>query len=158
MQSRRVSRASARLFPSGYLQAMLCYSSSEKTQLRTNRSITLHPSIHTHIAMFRAALAQSLRRLPRTSTRAQQPIVRRAIASPFISSRISSPAFTVSAARCYSSASGLGQEEVTGRIVDLLKNFDKVWWFGVRSGDITHTDIPQVSDPSKVRLCSHYQP
>jgi NADH dehydrogenase (ubiquinone) 1 alpha/beta subcomplex 1 len=28
--------------------------------------------------------------------------------------------------RYYASGSGLGKEEVTGRIVDLLKNFDKV--------------------------------
>ncbi|KAF2436044.1 acyl carrier protein-like protein [Tothia fuscella] len=29
-------------------------------------------------------------------------------------------------ARCYSAAAGLSQEEVQGRIMDLLKNFDKV--------------------------------
>jgi NADH dehydrogenase (ubiquinone) 1 alpha/beta subcomplex 1 len=48
------------------------------------------------------------------------------VASPFVSTRISSPAVSISAVRCYASASGLGQEEVTGRILDLLKNFDKV--------------------------------
>ena len=30
------------------------------------------------------------------------------------------------AARCYSAAAGLQKPEVEGRIVDLLKNFDKV--------------------------------
>jgi hypothetical protein len=30
------------------------------------------------------------------------------------------------AARCYSASAGLSQDEVTGRIMDLLKNFDKV--------------------------------
>ena len=32
----------------------------------------------------------------------------------------------VEARRGYASGSGLAQEEVTGRILDLLKNFDKV--------------------------------
>jgi hypothetical protein len=30
------------------------------------------------------------------------------------------------AVRCYSASAGLSQDEVTGRIMDLLKNFDKV--------------------------------
>lgn len=29
--------------------------------------------------------------------------------------------------RCYAASSGLSKDEVQGRILDLLKNFDKVW-------------------------------
>jgi NADH dehydrogenase (ubiquinone) 1 alpha/beta subcomplex 1 len=39
--------------------------------------------------------------------------------------RFTPVAFQVS--RCYSAAAGLQKNEVEGRIVDLLKNFDKVW-------------------------------
>lgn len=79
--------------------------------------------------MFRTALLRSARCAAQTSTRAAaRPAVRTAIRSPFITSRVSSPATTISVVRCYASSSGLGQEEVTGRILDLLKNFDKVCW------------------------------
>lgn len=51
----------------------------------------------------------------------------------------SSPAVNlIAAVRAYSSSSGLGQDEVTGRILDLLKNFDKV------------------QDPTKLSANSHF--
>jgi NADH dehydrogenase (ubiquinone) 1 alpha/beta subcomplex 1 len=31
------------------------------------------------------------------------------------------------AVRCYAASAGLSKDEVQGRILDLLKNFDKVW-------------------------------
>ncbi len=77
--------------------------------------------------MFRTAVLRSARTLAQASTRAYQPAVRRPAVTPFITTRISTPAFSISAVRGYASGSGLGQEEVTGRIMDLLKNFDKVW-------------------------------
>ncbi|KAI7515532.1 hypothetical protein KC316_g21445, partial [Hortaea werneckii] len=49
-----------------------------------------------------------------------------AFRAPFVQSRISTPATSISAIRSYASSSGLSQDEVTGRILDLLKNFDKV--------------------------------
>lgn len=55
------------------------------------------------------------------------------------------------ALRCYSAASGLSKSEVEGRIVDLLKNFDKV--NDLILLDVEHfsnQDIKQVADPSKV--------
>ncbi|KXT09981.1 hypothetical protein AC579_9367 [Pseudocercospora musae] len=76
--------------------------------------------------MFRTALLRSARCVALSSTRAAQPAVRTYIRSPFVTSRISTPATRIAAVRCYASASGLGQEEVTGRILDLLKNFDKL--------------------------------
>jgi hypothetical protein len=79
------------------------------------------------ITMFRTALVRSARCIAQASTRAPRPAIRRAaLASPFTQSRISSPVVQLAAVRGYASSSGLGQEEVTGRILDLLKNFDKV--------------------------------
>lgn len=90
--------------------------------------------------MFRTALLRSARCVAQqTSARAatSPAVARTALRTPFITSRISTPATSLSAVRCYASSSGLGQEEVTGRILDLLKNFDKVslvleWWLEVR--------------------------
>ncbi|EGP86504.1 ACP1 mitochondrial matrix acyl carrier protein [Zymoseptoria tritici IPO323] len=77
--------------------------------------------------MFRNALLRSARCVAQqTSVRAARPAVRTALRSPFITSRVSAPATSISAIRCYASSAGLGQEEVTGRILDLLKNFDKL--------------------------------
>lgn len=80
--------------------------------------------------MFRSAIVRSLR-----------ASVPRAVRSPAASSlRIrSSPVavrpsqqlpscFTSQALRFYSAPAGLGKDEVEGRIVNLLKNFDKVRW------------------------------
>ncbi|KJX92032.1 acyl carrier protein [Zymoseptoria brevis] len=77
--------------------------------------------------MFRNALLRSARCVvQQTSVRAARPAARTALRSPFITSRLSAPATSISAIRCFASSAGLGQEEVTGRILDLLKNFDKV--------------------------------
>jgi NADH dehydrogenase (ubiquinone) 1 alpha/beta subcomplex 1, acyl-carrier protein len=77
--------------------------------------------------MYRAALLRAARAAVVATARVQRPAVQRAIQTPFIQTRISTPATAFSAIRCYASSSGLSQEEVTGRILDLLKNFDKVW-------------------------------
>ena len=89
--------------------------------------------------MFRTAVLRSARYAAQAGARTQRPAIRQALASPFLSTRIPSPAVSISAARCYSSAAGLGQEEVTGRILDLLKNFDKVsaWCTGWVGGQMT---------------------
>ncbi|EMC95569.1 hypothetical protein BAUCODRAFT_108959 [Baudoinia panamericana UAMH 10762] len=76
--------------------------------------------------MYRTALLRAARSAAQASSRVQRPAFQRAIQTPFIQPRISTPAFAISAVRCYASSSGLAQEEVTGRILDLLKNFDKV--------------------------------
>ncbi|KAM3413954.1 Acyl carrier protein [Cercospora zeina] len=87
--------------------------------------------------MFRTALLRATRAAAQSSVRAA-PVARTAVRSPFVTSRISSPATRIAAIRCYASSSGLGQEEVTGRILDLLKGFDKV------------------QDPSKLSAVSHF--
>lgn len=81
-------------------------------------------SIPASIIMFRSAVVRSLRssmpRVPRTPASFQlrsSPVARR---SQF------TPAFSYQAVRLYSAPAGLQKNEVEGRIVNLLKNFDKV--------------------------------
>ncbi|KAK0937777.1 mitochondrial acyl carrier protein [Friedmanniomyces endolithicus] len=88
--------------------------------------------------MYRTALLRAARTAVQASTRVQRPAFRTALQTPFLQSRTTTPAISVSAIRCYASASGLGKEEVAGRIMDLLKNFDKV------------------QDPSKLSATSHF--
>ena len=76
--------------------------------------------------MYRTTLLRSIRCAAQATTRAQRPSVQTALRIPFVQSRISTPASSISAIRCYASSTGLNQDEVTGRIIDLLKNFDKV--------------------------------
>ena len=77
--------------------------------------------------MFRTAIVRSARAAAQASSRSYStPAFRRAIpSSPFVA-RIPPPVSRIAAVRCYAAGSGLNQEEVTGRILDLLKNFDKV--------------------------------
>ena len=63
------------------------------------------------------------------SMRIFAPLRHRPIAKLWVGQLLSSVGDEVSriaAVRCYAAGSGLNQEEVTGRILDLLKNFDKV--------------------------------
>jgi hypothetical protein len=53
-------------------------------------------------------------------------MARPAARSSFLQPRQTTPSPYLQAVRCYAASAGLSQEEVTGRIMDLLKNFDKV--------------------------------
>lgn len=76
--------------------------------------------------MFRTAITRSARAIAQTSSRSySSPAVRRAV-TQFASRITPAPVSRIAAIRCYASGGGLNQEEVTGRIMDLLKNFDKV--------------------------------
>ncbi|GAB7365977.1 hypothetical protein MBLNU230_g7304t1 [Neophaeotheca triangularis] len=75
--------------------------------------------------MFRTAISRSARCLAQASTRSYQPAVARR-AAPFVAQRITTPTLSIAATRGYASGSGLQQDAVQGRILDLLKNFDKV--------------------------------
>ncbi|KAJ4375063.1 mitochondrial acyl carrier protein [Neocucurbitaria cava] len=44
----------------------------------------------------------------------------------FFQPKQATPSVYFQAVRCYAASAGLSQEEVSGRIMDLLKNFDKV--------------------------------
>lgn len=75
--------------------------------------------------MFRSAILRSARSASSQVVRSSGAIARPATQSSLITkSRFAPSAFQ--AARCYSAAAGLQKSEVEGRIVDLLKNFDKV--------------------------------
>ncbi|KAL5323356.1 hypothetical protein ACEPPN_007891 [Leptodophora sp. 'Broadleaf-Isolate-01'] len=87
--------------------------------------------------MFRTALLRSARSATRQAAQKSGAIARPASQSSLLSqSRFAPSAFQ--AVRCYSAAAGLAKPEVEGRIVDLLKNFDKV------------------TDPSKLSPTSHF--
>ncbi|KAH6721304.1 acyl carrier protein-like protein [Leptodontidium sp. MPI-SDFR-AT-0119] len=87
--------------------------------------------------MFRTALLRSARSATHQAAQKSGAIARPASQSSLLSqSRFAPSAFQ--AVRCYSAAAGLAKPEVEGRIVDLLKNFDKV------------------TDPSKLSPTSHF--
>ncbi|CZR57458.1 probable NADH2 dehydrogenase (ubiquinone) acyl carrier chain precursor [Phialocephala subalpina] len=87
--------------------------------------------------MFRTALLRSARSATSQAVRSSAAIARPSLSSFVVTkSRFAPAAFQ--AARCYSAAAGLSKPEVEGRIVDLLKNFDKV------------------SDASKLSPTSHF--
>ncbi|EEQ33803.1 conserved hypothetical protein [Microsporum canis CBS 113480] len=77
--------------------------------------------------MFRSAVIRSLRlSVPRVA-RAASPVSRQVPAVSSIARQAQfAPSFSYQAIRSYSAPAGLNQTEVQGRIVDLLKNFDKV--------------------------------
>ncbi|KAF2088603.1 acyl carrier protein [Saccharata proteae CBS 121410] len=76
--------------------------------------------------MFRTALLRSARSAACSAARFQAPIARPVVSSFLVQSRQQAPAACFQAVRCYSAQAGLSKEEVQGRIIDLLKNFDKV--------------------------------
>ena len=98
--------------------------------------------------MLRQALARSLRSAVRTAPQRHQPVLR--TAAPLAYTTFSRPSRVVQllGARFYSAPAGLLKDEVEGRIMDILKNFDKVpplpWELGAL---LTRG---QVQDPTKV--------
>ncbi|KAI9731464.1 MAG: hypothetical protein M1818_007854 [Claussenomyces sp. TS43310] len=87
--------------------------------------------------MMRTLLLRSARSVTSQVVRPSAAIAHPVAPSPFVSSAKLAP-MVFHAARCYSAAAGLSKPEVEGRIVDLLKNFDKV------------------TDPSKLTPSSHF--
>lgn len=98
--------------------------SSKPLQHRSPPSPPPHP--HTSHTMLRIAFLRSARAATRAAPRFQTPIARPAARSSVLQSRQITPAFSFQSVRCYSAPAGLSQDEVEGRILDLLKNFDKV--------------------------------
>ncbi|MCJ1296134.1 hypothetical protein MMC34_007699 [Xylographa carneopallida] len=88
--------------------------------------------------MFRTAFLQSVRYASRYAHGSQAPILRPVVPATYGIVTRSSPIRNLQPARCYSAPAGLSKEEVEGRIMDLLKNFDKV------------------SDASKLSNASHF--
>ncbi|KAI4942026.1 Vacuolar protein sorting-associated protein 74 [Alternaria rosae] len=76
--------------------------------------------------MFRTALLRSARSAVRAAPRCQAAMARPVARSSFIQPKQMNPSVYFQAVRCYAASAGLSKDEVTGRIMDLLKNFDKV--------------------------------
>ncbi|EAT89450.1 acyl carrier protein [Parastagonospora nodorum] len=75
--------------------------------------------------MFRTALLRSARSAVRAAPRCQASMARPIARTSFFQPKQTSPTY-FQAVRCYAASAGLSKDEVTGRIMDLLKNFDKV--------------------------------
>lgn len=76
--------------------------------------------------MFRSAIVRSLRAsAPRAAVKTPAPFQ---IRNSPIAARVPqfTPVFASQSVRLYSAPAGLSKNEVEGRIVNLLKNFDKV--------------------------------
>lgn len=81
--------------------------------------------LHHSTKMFRTTLLRCARGATRQFATKPGAIARPAVRSALIPQpRFAPSAFQ--AVRCYSAASGLSKTEIEGRIIDLLKNFDKV--------------------------------
>jgi hypothetical protein len=81
-------------------------------------SFSLYTMLRTAaVRALRAAAAPRLRQTTSFRSQTFHPIIR---SSQF------APSIVLPSIRCYSAPSGLSKEEVQGRIMDLLKNFDKV--------------------------------
>ena len=74
--------------------------------------------------MFRSAVVRSLRASVPRAVKPQAAFQIRS--SPVARPAQLAPRFVLPAVRFYSAPAGLKKEEVEGRIVNLLKNFDKV--------------------------------
>jgi len=83
-------------------------------------------TINTLVTMMRTALVQTLRYASRHSLRTPPTTLRPLTICLSISSARLFPNIRVQGARSYSAPAGLAKPEVEGRIMDLLKNFDKV--------------------------------
>jgi hypothetical protein len=101
----------------------------------------ISPITHITAAMFRTSIVRSARAVAQVSARSYStPAFRRAIPTPFAAARTVAPVSRITAVRCYAAGSGLNQEEVTGRILDLLKNFDKVRILETNENEKCYTD------------------
>ncbi|KAK5958127.1 mitochondrial acyl carrier protein [Knufia fluminis] len=76
--------------------------------------------------MFRTAAVRALRVAARPQFAQQFNLARPQVAASLLQNSRAGPSFAIPSIRFYSAPAGLSREEVQGRIMDLLKNFDKV--------------------------------
>lgn len=96
--------------------------------------------------MFRSAVLRCARQ---ASIRASRPITQGVVRPAFSVTRNAAPAASIPSLRFYSAHAGLAKDEVEGRILDLLKNFDKVCTLNSEP-KMKADPIVQVNDQSKV--------
>merc|ERR1739841_297181 len=75
------------------------------------------------VTMFRTAVLRSVRCAAQASTRVQRPAVQTAFRAPFVQSRISTPATSISAIRCYASSSGLDSLDTVEVVMAIEEEF-----------------------------------
>lgn len=102
------------------------WSSKDINNLTSSYLNYLIHSPPTPIMMLRTALFQSLRCASRLSAQAYTPISRTVGPTTYVAVTRALPRLNVLSSRLYSASAGLGREEVEGRIMDIVKNFDKV--------------------------------
>ena len=100
--------------------------SSSNINFQTHYSFELPLTSSQSMKMFRIAVVKSARSAARAVVRTRAPILRSSTTSPLVRSTQFPSAASFQAVRYYSAPAGLAKHEVEGRIVDLLKNFDKV--------------------------------
>jgi len=76
--------------------------------------------------MLRAVVIRSARSVVWPGACIRAPMIRSSITSSVARSTHFVPAASATAVRYYSAPAGLSKDEVEGRIMDLLKHFDKV--------------------------------
>ena len=107
----------------------LCYTSvlyNPKTEQASTFS-TAKRRLHKIYAinMFRTALIQSLKCASKQALRSHAPVAQQITPCSFAILTCSNPRASFQPSRYYSVPAGLAKQEVEGRIMDLLKNFDK---------------------------------
>lgn len=102
-------RNAGRLDPSDHHHALFCTTKPS------------HP-----LNMFRTAILRSARALPRLTAARSAAITPVTRPSSLLRPSQFAPAASIPTFRFYSAPAGLSKSEVEGRIIDLLKNFDKV--------------------------------
>lgn len=79
--------------------------------------------------MFRTAAVRVLRGVSSPQIIRQFTSAKPQALNTFIRPSQATPSLAISSIRFYSAPAGLSKDEVQGRIMDLLKNFDKVCWY-----------------------------
>lgn len=98
------------------------------TNYKSSPSVVLSSLDHLLLVvkMIRAGAARALYAVTRTQLPRQLPAFRNQVTSSLLRSSRVTPSFVIQSIRCYSAPAGLSKDEAQGRIMDLLKNFDKV--------------------------------
>lgn len=100
------------------------------------------------VNMLRQGAVRALFAVTRTQIPRQVSACRPRLSQSLLQSSRVAPSFAVQSIRCYSAPAGLSKDEVQGRIMDLLANFDKVC---IHHSVTEHAaNFLQVTDASKV--------
>jgi len=120
--------------------------SEHQTKLSLQRpASSLRIPLSTSLNMIRTTLLRSARTAARSAPRWQSPIAKPVARSSLFQSKQITPVACFQAVRCYSAHGGMSKDEVQGRILDLLKNFDKVCAAGIPPGRLTQWLITAIA-------------